>query len=175
MPASTVVIPQLEGYLGTLVNSGVTGGPSVLQTEPVFEWINVVKRLMRQPLTRDLTDWNMFATGSVIKTSATNVVYTGVSTLYAILFGSINTAKAQWEAIYDHAAKTFDATAALDALTRGLVYQPAAASASAREYMGVVWEQGIPFATAISIAAEGFDGTDTSANDVSAVVIYRTS
>lgn len=179
MATPMVIIPQLEGYVSTLVNSGLTPasatGINTKMYEPVFEWVNVMKRLMRQPGNRDLTDWALAADGSIIKTSADGLLYTGASTLYGLLLGTIEADAITWVAIYDHAAKTFDATAALDALTRGLISLPAAAAATSREYHGVVYEQGLPFATAISLAAENYDGTDTTASDISVLAVYRTA
>jgi hypothetical protein len=179
MASPMVIIPQLEGYCSTLVNSGVTpataAGINTFMFEPVFEWVNVCKRLMRQPGNRDQTDWALGADGSIVNASSSGLVYTGASTLYATLFGSIDTAHAVVNVLYDHANKTLDFTAALDALARALVYQPAAASAANREYMGVVWEQGIPIATAISWSSDGVDGTAPAANDVSMLNLYRTA
>lgn len=174
MASVNSIIQRLEGYISTIANSGLTGSPATNQTQAVSTWLEDVKSVMRAPANRDLTDWEIGIDGSVIKTSADCLIYTGASTLYAALFGSIGN-QAQWYTIYDHAAKTFDATAALDALTRGMVYQAAAASASYREYTGVVYPHGIAFATAISISSEDFDGTDSTANDDSVVVLYRTA
>jgi hypothetical protein len=174
MASVNSIIQRLEGYVGTLANSGLTASPAVNETQAVSTWLEQVKAVLRAPGNRDLTDWELYIDGSVIKTSADCLAYTGASTLYAALFGTIGN-QAQWYPIYDHAAKTFDATAALDALTRGMVYQAASASASYREYTGVVWAHGIAFVTAISIGAEDFDGTDSTANDNSVVLLYRTA
>ena len=179
MASPMVIIPQLEGYCSTLVNSGVTpttaAGINTFMFEPVFEWVNVCKRLMRQAGNRDQTDWALGADGSLVNASSSGLVYTGASTLYAALFGNINAANASWHVLYDHANKTLDSTAALDALSRALVYQPAAAAVGNREYMGVVWEQGIPMATAISWSSDGYQGTAPAANDISILCLYRTA
>jgi hypothetical protein len=175
-----VVIPQLEGYVSTLVNTGVTpataAGINTLMFEPVYEWILEMKRIMRQPGNRDLTDWAIAADQSVVNASASGLLYTGASTLYGLLWGSIDAAEGTVMVTYDHAAKTIDwPGAAPDILMRTMIWRGVVAGVGNREYVAQAFPMGIPFATAISCSADGTGGTAPAANDVSVLAVYRTA
>lgn len=180
MPSPMSVIPRLEGYVSTLVSSGLTpataAGINTLMFEPVYEWLFQMKRIMRQPANRDLTDWELGADGSLVNASASGLIYTGASTLYGYLVGTIDAAEGHVVVTYDHAAKTIDwPGAAPDILMRTMQWHAAAAAVGNREYMTAAFSHGIPFATAISLSADGTGGTAPAANDVSVLCLYRTA
>lgn len=165
MATPTVIIPMLEGMVSTMASTA---------TQAAGEWIKDVKSLLYLTRNRDLTDWEFEASADVDETG--NVVRSGASTVYAILWGT-NSADAErdFAVLSDATSNTLDGTAALDNDDIDVYQLPAAATDGTEEVHGRVFLNGVPCPTGITLAADGRDGTNPAADDVRAWIVYRTN
>lgn len=161
--APNTLLPMIEGLVSTMP----TNAP-----QAVGEWIKEVKSLLRLTAIRDQADWAFEASADVDQTG--NAIRTGASTVYAVLVGTVSAdAERDWFVITDAASNTFDGTAALDNDDLVAYELPAAGTAGTEEFHGMVFPQGVPCATGITVSADGRDGTDPAADDVRCWILYR--
>jgi len=163
MPAIGVVIPQLEGFVGSLTGVEQRDGAA---------FVEMCKYIMRQETLRNATDWNF--TGSADVDESANNVLNGAGTLFGVLIGT-DSADAELDlvVINDNTSNTLDGTAALDNEDIFATILPAAATDGTREYHPYLFPEGIAYATGITIGADGDDGTNPAANDIHAYLVYR--
>lgn len=173
MPAPHSIIPRLEGMIGTLQNA-LPAADTARPLSPVATWVEMCKAIMRQPALRDQTDWEIYVADGVIQTGT--VLDSTTGTLYAALVRQdASDAEADFVAFYDAGAVTLDGTAAL-ANTALLVLQPPATGTNnISEWHPMAFPQGIPYtATGLSVSADGRDGTNPGATDITVHVLVRT-
>ena len=161
--AASTLIPEIEGMVSTMP----TNAP-----QAVAEWIKDVKSLLRLTVNRDRSDWVFEASADVDESA--NVVRSGASTLYAVLFGTVSAdAEIDWVCITDATSNTFDGTAALDNTDIAVLALPACATAGTEEFHSWLKPEGLIMGTGLTIGADGQDGTNPATNDIRAWVLYR--
>lgn len=166
MPAPEVVIPLIEGHVGSLAGGG----------ESLALWVKQIKEVMLCGANKDQTDWEFYSSTAVIKTGPD--VETG-AVLYGLILGQSDSAAEEDFFVADADADgtvTLDGTAAL-ANTVRLVYTLEAATTDGTfEYYPMIFEKGILFGTTthMCLLSDGRDGTDTVSGEVSVIAVYRT-
>lgn len=161
--APSTLIPAIEGMISTMP----TNAP-----QSVGEWIKDVKSLLRLTSLRDRTDWAFQASADVDESA--NVIIAAAATVYAVLVGTNSAdAEADWFVITNATSNTFDGTAALDNTDFVAFALPIAGTDGTEEFHGMVFPQGLPCGTGISLGADGMDGTNPAADDIRAWILYR--
>ena len=169
MATPAAIFPVLEGLAGVVPATG---------TQVVGEWIANLKQVLRSSPHRTYTDYAFQALSDIDEDGAveTNTApLTTATSVYGLLLGTVATdAERDWVVVADADTLTFDGTAAL-ANTVMAALQLAAAGTGLESFEAVVWPNGIPLATGLTIAADGRDGANPAANDIRGWVLYRST
>lgn len=165
MATPNVIIPMMEGMVSTMATTA---------SQAAAEWVKACKSLLRMTRNRDLTDWEFVASADVDETG--NAILAAVGTVYAVLIGT-NSADAEvdWFVVTNATSNTFDGTAALDNTDFVAYALPAAATDGTEEVHGLIFYNGLPCSTGITVAADGQDGTNPATDDVRCWILYRTA
>jgi hypothetical protein len=162
MPAPEVVIPLIEGHIGSLAGAD----------ESVALWVKLMKQVMLSGTNKDQTDWEFIGDLSIVE--AASVISATAVDVYGILIGIINAdAERKFFVMTDTAAGAFAGESALDNDDLWVYQIPAAATVGTMEYWPHVFPKGINFPAGLDLAADGRDGTTMVASDVAAWVVYR--
>jgi hypothetical protein len=171
MPAPEVVIPLLEGHVGSIANGG----------EGAALFVKMCKEVMLATVHKDQTDWTFVNISDIDETSAATATApeTG-AVLYGMLIGYVNatTTDEAIVAVCDDADGTIAAFAAGDTRVtddpKVQIKLQAAATEGTEELWPYLFPRGIPFASYMSFVADGEDGTNPATGDIRAWILYRT-
>ena len=168
MPAPHVVIPILEGIIGTIQ------GTQVGAAQNVADWVRMCKIVMLSAANKDRTDWEFTVSEDIDQTG--NVVRNGASTLYGFVVGyNAATAGGDLLCVTNANGNTFSGAAALDSDDLLVVNLPAAATEGTEELHPVILPEGQVYGTALTFAADAQGGTDPATDDVRAWILYRSA
>jgi hypothetical protein len=153
------VIPRLEGFVSTY--SDVLTAPQGLST-----FAELCKAVMRQQSLRDQTDWELYHTA--VLTTSEETIDASAATVYGIAFinGAGDTSTL---GLFDAA----NPTVAIGDLNDGGNLRIALVAA-ASTIKCAVFPEGIPFSTALTIAAMETDEGSTGISGT-ALVVYRSN
>jgi hypothetical protein len=170
MPAPEVVIPLLEGHVGSIANGG----------ESAALFVKMCKEIMLSTSHKDQTDWEFKPIEDIDETSAATATApeTG-AVLYGMLVGQLSAdASEDYLAVCDDSDGTIAAFAAGDTRVTDIpkiqVWLQAAATDLTEELWPYVFPKGIPFTNYMSFVADGEDGTNPATDDIRCWVLYRT-
>lgn len=167
MPAPEVVIPLMEGMVGSIANG----------KETASLWVKMCKEIMLATTHKDQTDWS-FGCSEDVDESANDIETGGV--LYGLLIGQ-NSADAEndvFAVVADaDGTYTFDGTAAIDNTALFMYNLPAAATDNTEELHPFIFPMGIDISGTnhMCFGADGEDGTNPAANDIRAWYLIRTT
>jgi hypothetical protein len=170
MATPEVVIPLLEGHIGSIANGG----------ESTALFVKLCKDIMLSTVHKDQTDWEFINIADIDQDSAATATAPATGTvLYGLLIGQKSSdASEDYLAICDDSDGTIAAFAAGDTRVTDVpkiqVWLQAAATDLTEELWPYVFPKGIPFTNYMSFAADGEDGTNPDTNDIRAWALYRT-
>ncbi len=170
MPAPEVVIPLLEGRVGSIANGG--------ESAALFQ--KMCKEVMLAHSHKDQTDWEFTCIEDIDETSAATATAPATgAVMYGLLIGQNSS-----DASEDYLAVCDDSNGTIAAFAHGdtrfvdvpkiQLWIQATATDGTEELWPYIFPKGIPFTEYMSFVAEGEDGTDPATGDIRAWVLYRT-
>ena len=168
MPAVQIVIPNLEGIVGSIQ------GTQVGASQAVADWVRMCKIIMLSAANKDFTNWEFTVSEDIDQTA--NVIRSGASTLYAFLIGyNAATAGGDLLCISNATSNTFSGAAALDSDDVITFTLPAAATEGTEELHAVLIPGGKVMDTGLTVGADAQGGTDPATDDVRGWFLYRSA
>ena len=169
MATPSAIYPVLEGLAGVVPATG---------TQVVGEWTAALKQILRAWPHRTYTDYALIALSDIDEdgSAETNAApLTTATSVYGLLVGTVSTdSERDWVVVADADSITFAGESAY-ANTVMAALQLAAAGTGLESFEGMIWPDGIPLATGLSICADGRDGTGPAANDIRGWVLFRST
>jgi hypothetical protein len=169
MPAPEIVIPLLEGTVGSV--AGVD--------EAAALWVKQMKDIMLMTSHKDLTDWAFINIPDIdeASTAAGGQAPESGARLYGVLYAHSDAAAISYTAVCDDADGTiaaFDTAGSrvtdVPLIQLGL---PAAATDGTEEFWGVAIAKGLPFTNFMTFVGDQ-SGTQIGDNQLRAWCVYRT-
>lgn len=164
MPSVHAAIQIMESLVPSMVSTGAK--------QHVADFVRLCKEIMQTGTIRESTGWVFVAQNDVDESG--DCVYTGACYLYGVLVEHKSSdSGGDFFVVTDNTSNTLSGTA-VGTDDIGMILLPATASDGVQEFHSLVFPEGYPMATGITVASDGTAGTNPDDNDVRCWVLYRT-